>query len=732
MRVFTIIMVSTLSLIFSTLVAEQVDTTGDQDTSENQPLVQSEIIDTPNAILEPRATEQTHVSGSRSTLVDPDTYEPDNTAAACRIINVSSVAQSQNHTIHTTGDQDWYRFMIYEGRACRFVVTGISVQLALFLDDGVTPAPTTGNYIANQQWEIFSSGNFKLRVIGASGATGAYTITYSYVAAADEYEPDDSAGEHSGLGFNVGVDGYQYHSLHTFTDWDWLLFYAYVGGTYTIWSTGNTDVRIYLYKVDGTTLIMQDEDSGEANNFSITYTPVEDEICFVRISGNTPYAIGNYTIHTMFTVLSDAYEPDNSINQFTPLSIATYDQTQKHNLHNATDQDWYGFSAVQGTTYSFFSTSDTGLYWGGLYKNDGTIVAYSQLTGEGGRNFMIEYTATTTEYMKVKVTVVQGITNGFYRLHYLKWVPADAYEPDDTAAEAQAININEVEVVQTHTLKISNNIPDQDWYQFSALYGYTYRFYSLGNTDTEVFIYQQDGVTLLCSDDESGGDHNFAINFIPACTAVYKLKVAGFSSGVMGYYDIHYWMELGPDSYEPDNSNIQYTAITPSTDMQNQTHNLHASQDEDWFRFYARADMIYTFSSYGSTDTRILMYQDNGTTLITGDDDGGSGYNFNLEFVPDTSANFKFMVDGYSGATGVYQLNYQCRNALTAPTDLSISSAGDQITLTWSVVPNVSGYRIEASDNPNTGFTQVGTTSDNTWTATANSSRKFYRVIALR
>lgn len=728
-------MISLLSLIATVLVAQQLENTIYQDTIGDQSREQSASVDIPNVMPETRYSIQAPDSDSRNTLVDPDSWEPDNTAAMSKVIYVSSVSQSQNHTIHTTNDQDWYYFMAYDGRAYRFVVTGISVQLALFLSDGVTPAPTSGNYIANQQWEISTSGIYKLKVIGAAGATGSYTITYSYVAAADAYEPDNSAADPGYMIIPLGYEDCLQRSLHTVTDEDWIEFWTCEGGLYTIWSTGNTDVRVYLYRSNGTTLIAQDEDSGEGNNFSLTYTGLADEFCYLRITGNTPYAIGNYTLHSTCNVLPDAYEPDNSINQFTILNVTTDVQTQIHTIHTPTDHDWYRFSAVQGKTYSFYSNSWGELFGAGLYSDDGTLIVYSELSGLNGHDFNIEYTATATEYMWLKVACIleQTGNQGFYDLHYLSWAPADEYEPDNTAAEANTIDISSVQQVQTHTLNSSDDIPDQDWYQFYALQGYTYRFYSTGSTDTQASVYQQDGVTLLGFDDDSGVEaYNFAISFIPTSTAIYKLKVTGYNSATNGTYDIHYWSELEPDAFEPDNSSVQGTTITPTTDWQTQSHTLHDSQDHDWFTFYGRSDMIYTFYSTSNLDTHILLYNEDGTTLLqSSDDEYGYGYNFYMEFVPGTSATYRFYVDAYNDAIGGYQLNYQCSNALTAPSGLHITSAGDQITLSWSVVPNAISYRIEASDNPHTGFTQVGTTTENTWTATADGTKRFYRVIAL-
>jgi hypothetical protein len=59
-----------------------------------------------------------------------------------------------------------------------------------------------------------------------------------------------------------------------------------------------------------------------------------------------------------------------------------------------------------------------------------------------------------------------------------------------------------------------------------------------------------------------------------------------------------------------------------------------------------------------------------------------------------------------------------------------ISYSAGQISLTWSPITHATSYLIEASDNPITGFSQIGQTSTTNWTDSALSKR-FYRVKAL-
>jgi endonuclease I len=62
---------------------------------------------------------------------------------------------------------------------------------------------------------------------------------------------------------------------------------------------------------------------------------------------------------------------------------------------------------------------------------------------------------------------------------------------------------------------------------------------------------------------------------------------------------------------------------------------------------------------------------------------------------------------------------------------LTISVAGDMVTLDWEVVPNATSYRIESCDTPYGTYTLETTTDLLTWSH-SSGAKGFYRVIAIR
>lgn len=68
--------------------------------------------------------------------------------------------------------------------------------------------------------------------------------------------------------------------------------------------------------------------------------------------------------------------------------------------------------------------------------------------------------------------------------------------------------------------------------------------------------------------------------------------------------------------------------------------------------------------------------------------------------------------------------------SLDAPVVTITENAGN-VVLDWAAVTGAASYRIEASDDPYTGYSPVTTTANLTWSGAASTAKKFYRVIAL-
>jgi hypothetical protein len=115
------------------------------------------------------------------------------------------------------------------------------------------------------------------------------------------------------------------------------------------------------------------------------------------------------------------------------------------------------------------------------------------------------------------------------------------------------------------------------------------------------------------------------------------------------------------DSYEPDNdwTNAKYIWVNDPR----QLHYLD-SADQDWMYFWADYGSTYVIETHSpdgvaTMDTWLELYDQNGTTLLRQDDDGGE-YAFSLltSWTPPTSGYYYVMVRGYAwAATGGYSVD---------------------------------------------------------------------------
>jgi hypothetical protein len=147
----------------------------------------------------------------------------------------------------------------------------------------------------------------------------------------------------------------------------------------------------------------------------------------------------------------------------------------------------------------------------------------------------------------------------------------DSYEPDNTASAATNLTVTSTPQTQNHTL---HNGYDQDWYRFQGIPGLLYVFYSTGSTDTQIYLYADDGTTQLGFNDDSGEGLNYRLEFAPSTYGYYRIKVIPYT-GNAGPYGFVYYYGATPDAYEPDNTYSVSTTLTPTTVFQSQPHTLH-------------------------------------------------------------------------------------------------------------------------------------------------------------
>ena len=166
------------------------------------------------------------------------------------------------------------------------------------------------------------------------------------------------------------------------------------------------------------------------------------------------------------------------------------------------------------------------------------------------------------------------------------------------------------------------------------------------------------------------------------------------------------------DPYEPDNNPSQSKPI--GTEGAPQTHNFHVAGDNDWVKFNASANsgyLIETANLGPNSDTYMYLYDQDGSTIITADDDGGNGYASRIEWTALQGGTYYVRVLHYSSSAFGSGTNYDLSIRTEAPpcntpgTPTLISPADGRATndstptFDWSEASNANEYQLQVDND---------------------------------
>lgn len=252
---------------------------------------------------------------------------------------------------------------------------------------------------------------------------------------------------------------------------------------------------------------------------------------------------------------------------------------------------------------------------------------------------------------------------------------------------------------------------DVDWFRFQGTSGIIYEIETseLGpGSDTFIYLYREDGTTLIDSDDDDGVGLASKIAWTSDQDGLFYIKVNHYSSSGTGTYQItvkgsdDHCNQLGPCATE---------LLTDGSPVPGY---IEEGEDRDWFRFEALPALTYkieTFDLGPRSDTVIELYDGSGNPLDS-DDDGGEGLASRINWVANGQGTFYVMVSHFSQAgTGSYYIRVtafddHCNTATYCatylipndnPTQGSFEIDGDEDWFRFHAAAGVN-YVIETSD----------------------------------
>ena len=596
-----------------------------------------------------------------SLLVDSelgDEYENDNNPTNAKSI---SVGQTQTHSIHTAGDVDWVTFTptVSAEYTIQTVGSGLNCDTQLYLytslanaqansylqwddDSGsdrnamISRVLTAGTtyYIKAKAWETYTIPSYGLKVTQNNGSGSASPIN------GDEYENDNASGNCK----PIAVGREYTHSIHVQSDTDWVRFFTHQTGTYTIQTTGDSDMSFIVYKREpGGPLVPYENGAeimsgGVGNNASYRVHLETNNWYYVRITtSGRQTTSNNYGIRVDIdssSVRGDAYETAGGKSNDNAASRATWltaNSAQVHSIHTPGDQDWFAFKSTVAAKYTL-ELSHLGLYVYQYKSNaDGTLTYISRTGAIGTDNTAsVSVDANSTYYFKITASsptaTISAYTIGMS-------LPLDIYEDDNTSSKASILTLGER---HSHSL---HNGEDKDWVKFTVSAAGNYEIQNNSSGAVNMVLYKNNGTSNV----EVGRSSGTKIYNNLSAGTYYVLMSSVTNSPCDGYsVKVSRINTTQADAYENDNSRASAKTITLSS---TQKHSLHTTSDVDYVKFYATAGRSYTVSTIGD-NLGLKIENSSGNTLKTSTGNNASAY-----FTPTSSGYYYARISSANATT---------------------------------------------------------------------------------
>lgn len=582
--------------------------------------------------------------------VAADSYENDNSRFTAKTI---AVGTTQNHTIHSSTDEDWVKFTVSADGFYSVITSGGDTVLQLYSFEGqafgYNDDRGNGDFGSAGVTQLYANTTYYARVTAYGGDIINYSITVAAGVVADAYE-SNSDGTRTGTTTTIDVNSAQVHTIHNSSDVDWIKVNITEAGVYMFMlGTSERDagqMSLQLYDSSGNRLTVSSCQKESGENPFIGGTISTPGTYYLRAAAaNAGTVAGEYAVYvssvtTTLAASADDYEDDGWYENAASISVGEA-QTRSLNVfvsggEYCADTDWIKFTPTVTGTYRVAVSNTTAPARMTVYAADETGAPFLPTGGSSKINPFVEnymqagqtyYIRVQSEYTRLNIdSYTLGVT-----LSSAYTAESDAYESDNTPATATTITAG---TSQAHSIHVSG---DTDWLKFTPTASGYYTFYTgarngnAGDADMMLGLYDSSG-TLLIYDDDSFSAYNAMLSYnMTAGETYYLVALAARDGAVVPYYTVSLASGIVEDTYDiymDERSvldNTRENAIQLSVGVL-QAHTIHSSSDVDWVGFIVDATGYYTLQTGGSGDTILSIYDADGNFLVL-DDDSGVGHN---------------------------------------------------------------------------------------------------------
>ena len=226
------------------------------------------------------------------------------------------------------------------------------------------------------------------------------------------------------------------------------------------------------------------------------------------------------------------------------------------------------------------------------------------------------------------------------------YVEIDRYEPDSVDSP---LMVSPGDVVSARTIAPPG---DTDWYVLRPE-GFEGKMivdvYTSGETDTYIEVYGPDDPAILLDENDDGVDANARVRLLMESGQTVWVSVRGYDESIKGYYSLHVESSIfDGDPNEPDNTMEEASRLVLGAEPV--SGYILPATDEDWYFIDITEvhgeNIILSVETFGSLDTFLDLYDENGIPLLS-NDDGGRGENARIDMFLENPGRFYVRVIHY-------------------------------------------------------------------------------------
>ena len=657
---------------------------------------------------QPAGTYLVHVSGAAGatcpdytlqidapygTVILPDAFEPNDTwQTASNLQVVDGQHRWAGLTVHTSGNQDWYRFETGTASDSQSAVAIEFQQLLGDLDVSVyrvtAAAPdvllAVGHSAGAGDGELVSlagqpAGVFFVCVRGYGDDTSPdYTLHISApltAIPADRFEPNDSSDTAADLGAIEGPRRESALTVHQPRNADWYRFSTLAVGARESSVAVMFDpllgpLSLNVYRQEAGQLVAVGSAAAAGNEELVSLFGQPAGTYLVQVVGFDNATSPNYALQVLTPfaagIPADRYEPNDTRATATDLSVVIGQLRLDGLTVQASDNaDWFRFQTLEAgidgdrVTLNMLGTGDLDLQ---LFAASGDYLAGSFSSGDTEQVSLAKLPQGT---YYIAVTGFNGATNPDYALvidapQPTVQIPADIAEPNDARQAAFDLRVVVGQVSPLPPLTI-HRPGDEDWFRFQTTGDAGRTHYvridfsnSLGDLALE--LYDASGNQLRVSQGQADYEQ-MNLGGLPAAT--YFLRVHGIADAISPMYALSFWapepnVGLRPDDYEPNNTQAtayNFRELAQSLTAANLT--IHSPTDQDWFAFTTTAagqvgHNVRIQFQHALGDLDLFLFSAQQTKPLASSQGTGDGEQVSLAGLP--AGTYYVQVVGYGGA----------------------------------------------------------------------------------